>query len=231
MINLAVNHGWKFAVSSFENPTDEHRAKLSAKYLGLPFWDGLTPRMTETELMRGLSWLRERFFFMRFTDESPTIDAILETARAAVIRHGIRGLVIDPYNEIESRRPAAMTETEYVSEMLGKVKRFAQNHGVHVWFIAHPAKMLPGQDGKRRVPTLYDISGSANWINKADNGIVVHLDPNHTPPQTEIYIRKVRHQPQHGQRGVVTLKWDRKTGRYSDPAEHQRANQKERWQQ
>jgi twinkle protein len=49
----------------------------------------------------------------------------------------IRGLVIDPYNEIEHKRPANQTETEYVSQLLGKVKRFAQVHGVHVWFVAH----------------------------------------------------------------------------------------------
>lgn len=41
-------------------------------------------------------------------------------------RYGIRGLVIDPYNELDHQRPAAMTETEYVSQMLGKIKRFAQ---------------------------------------------------------------------------------------------------------
>src|SRR5208282_4290641 len=71
------------------------------------------------------------------------IDWILEKARGAVMRHGINGLVIDPYNEIEHRRPPNMTETEYVSEMLGKVKRFAVNHDVHVWFVAHPVKMQP----------------------------------------------------------------------------------------
>jgi hypothetical protein len=89
------------------------------------------------------------------------------------MRHGINGLVIDPYNEIEHRRPPNMTETEYVSEMLGKVKRFAVNHDVHVWFVAHPVKMQP-QNGKMPVPTLYDISGSANWTNKPDVGLVVH---------------------------------------------------------
>ena len=34
----------------------------------------------------------------------------------------IRGLIIDPYNEIEHHRPANVTETEYVSQLLGKVK-------------------------------------------------------------------------------------------------------------
>jgi twinkle protein len=54
------------------------------------------------------------------------VDWVLDVARAAVYRYGIRGLVIDPYNELDHQRPASMNETEYVSQMLTKVKRFAQ---------------------------------------------------------------------------------------------------------
>lgn len=63
------------------------------------------------------------------------------------------------------------TETEYVSQMLTKIKRFAQHHSCHVWFVAHP-KQLQQWDGGP--PNLYDISGSAHFINKCDNGIVIH---------------------------------------------------------
>ena len=84
-----------------------------------------------------------------------------------------------------------MSETEYISWMLGQVKRFAQSCGVHVWFIAHPAK-LHRENGKLPAPTLYDISGSANWANKADLGVVVHRDPAKDPTRTDIYVRKVR---------------------------------------
>lgn len=63
------------------------------------------------------------------------------------------------------------TETEYVSQMLTKIKRFAQHHSCHVWFVAHP-KQLQQWDGG--APNLYDISGSAHFINKCDNGIVIH---------------------------------------------------------
>ncbi len=132
------------------------------------------------------------------------------------MRHGIRGLVIDPYNEIEHRRPANMTETEYVSQLLGKVKRFAQNHGVHVWFVAHPAKPHREATGSLPVPTLYDISGSANWANKADLGVVVHR-PEPEKPLTDIYIRKVRFKSV-GKIGAVSLRWDRATGRYAEIA-------------
>lgn len=74
-----------------------------------------------------------------------------------------------------------MTETEYVSQMLTKIKRFAQYHEVHVWLVAHPRQL---QNWRGEAPNLYDISGSAHFINKADNGIIVHRprDPDSGPP-------------------------------------------------
>ena len=151
---------------------------------------------------------------IRAGDEAPTIDWILEKAKAAVLRHGIKGLLIDPYNEVEHHRNRNMTETGgYVSQILGKVKRFAENHGVHVWFVAHPAK--PMRDGgKLPVPTLYDISGSANWANKADIGLVVYREMD-MGNVVQLHLRKVRFK-EVGQVGVVELEWDRVTGRYSE---------------
>jgi twinkle protein len=217
-VNLAIAYGWRFAVCSFENPVPEHASKLAEKYSGAPFWDGPTRRMSEADLMRAMQWIGEHFSFIRFDDEAPTIEAILEKARAAVLRHGVRGLVIDPYNEIEHRRPANMTETEYVSWMLGQVKRLAQSCGVHVWFVAHPAK-LHRENGKLPVPTLYDISGSANWSNKADIGVVVHRSPEEDPTRADIYVRKVRFKSV-GRIGGTSLRWNRATGRYSEDVEH-----------
>ena len=171
-VNLAMRHSWRFALCSFENPPEHHLSKLAEKYLGLPFWDGPRQRMTEAELRRAMDWLADYFHLIRFDDEVPTIEAILDKAAAAVVRHGIRGLVIDPYNEIEHRRPVNMSETEYVSQILGRVRRFADNHGLHIWFVAHPRIMRRDKaDGPFPVPTLYDISGSANWANKADIGV------------------------------------------------------------
>jgi hypothetical protein len=79
--------------------------------------------------------------------------------------------VIDPYNELDHARPSSISETEYVSQMLSKLKRFASYNDVHVWFVAHPRQL---RDWKGDPPNLYDISGSAHFINKADNGLVIH---------------------------------------------------------
>lgn len=210
-MNLIERHGWSVAFCSFENPPAEHLSKLIEKHIGAPFWPGPRQRMDEGNVAAGLHWLQERVVLIRADDESPTIEFILEKARAAVLRHGIKGLVIDPYNEIEHKRPPGMTETEYVADMLAKVKRFGQNHGVHVWFVAHPAK--PFRDDKSRGSplTLYDIAGSAHWVNKADIGIIVESD--HNAGSAVIHVKKVRFK-EVGKKGSVPFDFDRATGTY-----------------
>ena len=88
-------------------------------------------------------------------------------------------------------------------------------HGVNVWIIAHPTKLLPPKaGGEIPPPGLYDLNGGANWANKADLAITVH-----TPPgkDTEVHIRKCRF-ARWGERGKKALvEFDRLTGRYMTP--------------
>lgn len=144
-----------------------------------------------------------------------------------VCRYGIKGLVIDPYNELDTRRGRDMSETEYVSCMLSKVKRFAQHYECHVWFVAHPRTQrglgVGGGSSTLSAPSMYDISGSAHFINKADNGIVVHrpytgaraVAEGLNTALTQILVRKVRNKVA-GSIGDVTLSYNRATGRYTD---------------
>jgi twinkle protein len=213
-VNMATNDDdWRFAICSFENPPEEHISKLAEKYLKLPFWDGLQMRMTEDELRDAMAWASARFFLIRADDDAPTIDWILRAAKGAVLRYGIRGFILDPYNEIDHRRPPGQSETEYISQLLGKLKRFAQCHAVHVWIVAHP-RIMHREDGIYPVPTPYDISGSANWANKADIAVVVHR-PSADSTQTDIWVRKVRFKSV-GRIGMMSLRYDLATGCYSE---------------
>jgi twinkle protein len=160
LVGLAQRNGWHAALCSFENQPPEHLTKLAEKYLGLPFRNGPTRRMTRADAKAAFHWLDQHFFFIRPDDDAPaTVEWILERGRAAVLRYGSNVLVVDPYNEIEHRRPGNMTETEFISQMLGQMKRFAQNHEAHVFIVAHPAKPVRESGGKITVPTLYDIAG------------------------------------------------------------------------
>ena len=217
MVNLAEAYGWRFAVCSFENEPAEHYAKLAEKRLRMRFFDGPSTRMGEGDLTGAMGWLREHFFLIRDERESQTIDWILENARSAILRYGVRCVVVDPWNDVEHHRPDNMSETEYIGETLGKIRRFAQRHGVWFIVVAHPAKLQ--RDGKTiPAPSLYDISGSAHWHNKADLGIVVYRLFDTSPPQTEIYVRKARRKWV-GRIGKATLDYDVPTGRYTDSEE------------
>lgn len=223
-MNLAQQHNWVFALCSLENKVHEHGRKLLEKFVGRPFFNlpqkfggHKVQRMREDELKRGFEWINQHFVLLRHDDDQlPSIDYILEVARIAVLRYGIRGLVIDPYNELDHRRPASMSETEYVSQMLSKVKRFASHHGVHVWLVAHPRQL---HQYKGDPPGLYDISGSAHFINKADAGLVVHRN-NQTrdggrPDIVGVHVNKMRNKVA-GQTGTVQLRYEKLSGKYVD---------------
>ncbi len=211
MVNLALIRDWRFAVCSFENPPKVHIAKLCQLYLGKPFFQGVTPRMERADLAKALAWVKDHFVFLFQGDGSQSpIEDIVERMRAAVLRYGIRGAVIDPANFVD--RPRDMNETDWVSDALTKIKVFCMAHDVHVWFAAHPAKIYPNEDGKYAVPGGYSISGSANWFNKADVGMTVHR-PNLKDHRSEIHIWKCRFN-WIGRVGNTTLLFDPPTGRY-----------------
>ena len=214
MVNMAKLHGHSFGVFSAENwPITEHGKKLAEKFIGKPFSKGPTPSISRTELDVATTWISKHFHFVQ--PESPTIDSILSVMRQLVLRHGIRGMVIDPWNEIESSRPEGMSETEYIGQVLSEIRRFSRLHGLNAWIVAHPTKLRKDDDGNYPVPTPYDISGSANWRNKADNCIAVwrDLSPESNYRMVEIHIQKIRHKSV-GVLGKACLNYDWLTGRY-----------------
>lgn len=220
LCNLNHNEGWKFALCSMENKVREHARKLLEKHTRKPFFDvrygESFKRMSVEEFEEGKRWLNDTFYLIRCEKDClPNVDWVLNLAKAAVLRHGVNGLVIDPYNELDHQRNASQTETEYVSQMLTKVKRFAQHHSCHVWFVAHPRQL---HQWNGNAPNLYDISGSAHFINKCDNGIVIHRnrDPEAGPlDQVQVCVRKVRNKVI-GTIGDAILSYNRITGEYMD---------------
>ncbi len=218
--NLARIHGWRFALFSPENlPLEQHMAAIAEKYVKKPFHDGPTPRMSARELETAMNWVNEHFSWIMPSDEDDwTLEKILQAAEQLCLRRGIRGLVIDPWNELEALRPAGMTETEYVSHSLKRIRVFARQRGVHVWVVIHPAKLYRDDKGKYPVPTLYDCAGSAHWRNKADNGIVVWRDLSAADsPEVQIHIQKIRFR-QVGRRGMAKLYYEPVCATYRDYA-------------
>jgi twinkle protein len=212
MVQMSENHGWRFAVFSPENqPTEYHLSKLAEKYINKPFGEGPSERMSPTEKERAMTFLNQHFTFL--LPELPTVDALIERLRVIVKRRGIQGVVLDPWNEIDHSRDQGMTETEYISQCLSKLRAFGRSHGVHLWIVAHPTKLEKNKDGSYPVPTPYDVAGSAHWRNKADNCITIWRDAAAHNDLVEVHIQKVRKKSV-GRVGMVTLRYTRITGNY-----------------
>lgn len=214
MVNIAKAKGWRFAVCSFENQPEIHIAKLAAIYAGVPFFDGPTPRMTRPERDKAVAWVRDHFVFLHQSDGSlGTLGGIMDLARVAVMRYGIRGIVLDPINYVA--RDPNQSETDWVSDALTQMKVFAMGADVHFWLVAHPFKMQPKPDGSYPVPTGYSISGSAHYFNKADMGITIHR-PDKTGNLSEFHTWKSRHSWT-GKVGSCELRFDAATGSFLGP--------------
>lgn len=208
MVNLARNDEWKFALCSFENAPEIHISRLIEIYTKKKFFEG-SHRMSEEEFKQGLDWVNEHFTFMTSESSEPaTIDSILTRAKVAVARMGIRGIVIDPYNYIDMDR--STSETDAISNMLTRIQAFAKSAGVHVWFVAHPSKMVrSGNDLPR--PDGMAIAGSMAWWAKADCGLTVHREEKNT----QIAVWKCRYRWV-GTQGETVLEYDKVTGTYRE---------------
>lgn len=214
MVNLAQNKSWKFGVCSFENEPRLHIAKLMSKRVRHPFFEGYHRRMDEFDFRAAFDFINDHFTFVHQDDGGlADLDSILDRLRVAVLRHGIRGAVIDPYNFINRDR-AEKSETEWISDMLTKVKAFAMGHGIHIWFVAHPTKLQRNADGKIPPPGGYDISGSAAWFAKADCGVTVHREKEE-PHVSQIHIWKCRFSWV-GKQGEARLVYDVGTTCYTE---------------
>ena len=209
LVNLSERTGWKHAVASFENPTALHIAKLSAIRMRKPFKKGPTSRMTKEEMFEAANWVDEHFLFLGQDGVLPTVDSIIERGRHAVMRHGVRTLLIDPMNFIQL--DDAENGTEAINKMLSQLKLFAQSHGCAVVLVAHPAKP-PMQRKEGWIPTGYDISGSAHFYNRTDMGLTVARDKGGL---NRVVCWKARHS-HIGSVGEAVLSFDIATGRFDE---------------
>lgn len=217
MVRLAEKRGWRFAVFSPENqPVQLHAAKLLEKYLGKPFGAGPTQRMTKDEMAEGLDFITTRFSFLKF-DSAQIVEVLNEAIAASFSCAQADGVVIDPWNQLDHFRLRDQTEAEYLSWALGQVLTAARGlqKQMHLWIVAHPKVIQKDRDGKRPVPTPYDISGGAHWFNKADNIITVHRNAAEANDPVQIHVQKIRFK-HIGRVGAAELRYDRVTGRYHE---------------
>lgn len=206
-------YGLKTLYFSPENqPVELHIAKIASKTLEKNF-----DEIKDDELDKVMHYINKNFFFLNY-DRVKTLDSIIESMENSInlIRPDI--LVLDAYNKIESDKQSTELETEFISKVLDRLHATAIKHNIMVILVAHPRKMeWDARSATAKMPTAYDICGSAHFFNKSDFVIVVHRNRGGAIENDSVTIRvdKVKFSS-YGNQGQTELMYHQPSGNYFD---------------
>jgi twinkle protein len=205
---MCLNEGMTAAIATFEMRIQPFVTEVLENAYLLRW-----PKATREQAR---DWVAKTFVFIvpepNADKDGFDVDWLVERAEAAVIRHNIRILVIDPWNEIEHSIRQRESLTEYTGRAIRRLKGFGRDFETLVCVVAHPTKSA-AQKPPEEV-SLYDVSDSAHFANKPDFGIVVARKSG-TLYDSEIFVKKVRYQPLSGKPGSVILTYDQATRTFS----------------
>lgn len=158
------------------NPLSLYQVNIIEKVTGENFWGkskGKTvPRISKETIAKYDEWADQKIYFTECDNgEFPTWDWLFDKFKEQMYAYGVDIFVIDAFNKVIL--PPG-NEREEISRVLTKLTAFAQVNNVFIFLVAHPTKMHKKEDGTYVVPTLYDVSGTANFRNMTHNGYTVH---------------------------------------------------------
>jgi twinkle protein len=216
MLTKSIWDGWKWAIFSPENyPANDFYDDIIEMYAGK--W---LDKMTEKEYVDAC-WFVDKHIFYVYPEDEHDINSINERFRHLVLKKGIDGVMVDPFNQLDHLQKPYQREDQYLSEILKDVKRFALLNNVCYNIVAHPKNPSYNQNDKSLpVVDMYDIAGGAMWGNKCDQ-IISYYRPNfHTDkndPHVQVYIQKLKRKRTGGKLGDFPLILNWKHKRYANP--------------
>ena len=178
LVNLTKRYGFKHLIASFETTASSSYIELLEMYKQQPI-DKI--KKNKDNIFDEFNNISEHFIRLE-TDRQWTIDEIITKTESMVRRYGIKTLIIDPYNRLKNE--FRDREDKYIGSILSKLCMLSKKLNILVIFVAHPKK--PDDEA---TPTMYSISGSGDWYNMADYGIIVHRE-------RDMVTQKLKNEPQ-----------------------------------
>lgn len=215
MLIKSLYDGWKWAVFSPENyPANDFYDDIVEMFCGK--W---IAEITEEEYVVACHFINDHFYFV-YPEDEHDINSIHEKFRYLVMKKGVDGVMIDPFNQLDKTQRPYERDDQYLSIVLKDIKRFALLNCISYNIVAHPVKPRKEEDKSLPVVDMYDIAGGAMWGNKVDQIISYyrsqfHVDKN--SPEVEIYIQKVKRKRTGGQMGNFSLRFNWNKKRFSNP--------------
>lgn len=196
--NLARAHGWKTAYLAQEDPA--HRIKRDMRRFAL----NQTPYAGKEQQQEALDWIDGHFRISQMPEDEPvTLEMVEAEMESAALHHDCQVFVLDPWNEVEHKLNRGELETDYIGRTLRRFLRKVRRLNLLMIIAAHPTKL----NGDEK-PELYKISGSANWKNKCQHGVIIHKPSKHSN-SVEITVEKSKDWETMGSPGSIWMDFNR----------------------
>ena len=209
VMNLVKDFKMKASFFTPEHaPFALHQTRFIPKAIGKPFWKSQDNRITPIDIERYVAWADQKIYYtMPNSGEVADWSWILDTFKQQMFSYGVDIFVIDAFNKV-----VGASEKKDIDAVLTRLTMFAQTNNVIIMLIAHPTKMRKEEDNTFSVPTLYDVSGSADFRNQTHDGYVIHRDFNDNSVMFQNLKTKYNFQGDIGKSAI--LNYDIPTGRY-----------------
>lgn len=214
LLNLIEEYGMKASFFSPEHrPIELHLSTFARLAVGKPFFG--EGAMTEVDIERFSKWSNDKIYFSSPDDgDAPDWDWVLDTFKAQMYAYGIDIFVVDAFNKV--LLPKGSNKKDSIDDVLTRLTTFSQANNVLFVLVAHPTKMQKKENGLYDVPSLYDVSGSADFRNQTHDGLCVyrHFGNDISEGFNEIINLKTKYTFQ-GEIGAKTqFDYDVTTGRF-----------------
>lgn len=213
----AVKTGGKFAYFGPEGyPAKRWYNQIIQTLVGKSTHLQARNRMSRGELERAMDFVDTHFLYV-YPPEMPTPEYMIERFVESIIKHQLKGVTIDPWNQL--LHSMQKRDDVYLAEALTKFERFAQQYQVLLTIITHPNRTGKKEDGNYEAPDVYDLNGGPVWNARSTNIYTYHrpyYSTNPNDPTCELIFRKIKDQSLMGVPGTVTLDYDRETFRFYD---------------
>lgn len=214
VLNYLLENDLKASFFSPEHqPMELHMSTFVQKAIGKNFFfdiDGVE-KCTKLDLMEFHTWANQKLYLTSPENgEFATWDWIFEKFREQIYSYGINIFVVDAWNKVE--HTGNKTERENIGLVLSRLTQFAQQNNILIIIIAHPTKMKK-EGGIYESPTLYDVSGSADFRNQTHDGFCIYRYFGEEP-YTEFINLKSKYIFQGEIGGKMEFDYHKPSGRY-----------------
>ena len=213
-----ILYGEKFATFSPEdNPPEEYYHDFVEILLGCDCTPSNPNRPSRQVYEYTYDFVCKHIFYVYPKNVTPTPQYIMEVFLQLIVKEGVDGVDIDPFNKLTNNYQNFGGRDKYLEWVLSLFSRFSQINNVYFWIIAHPIKMLKASDGNYPCPDVFDIADGALWNNKLDNILVYHRPYGQTDPQNptcEFHSKKIRRQKIVGKKGFFLFEMLFRTRRF-----------------